>query len=196
MFLDSAGNPVSSANKQEWLKARLTGVTATEVNKIVSPTLKLSSQSSKLLKSKLDVSDVVYEPQLNSYMVHGNDREPIIAEWASGNFGMTANDYLFYGENVQHLATPDGLGEGFVGEIKTSMKPLKSVIGYYMNQIQWQLNVMSVDKCLFIVEQHDSFVPINLDYVWVERDEKRIKIITEHVNLFLEQLESKRKNQN
>lgn len=192
VFLDSSGNPVSSSNKQEWLKARLTGVTATDINKIISPTLKLSSQSAKLLASKLDTSENVYEPQLNNYMIHGNEREPIIAEWALGNFGMVANDYLFYGDNPKHLATPDGLGNDFVGEIKTSLKPLKSVVGYYMNQIQWQLNVMHLDKCLFIVEQHENFLPTSLDYIWVGRDETRIKIITSHVNQFLERLEEKR----
>lgn len=191
VYLDSNGVPLSSSNKQEWLKARLTGVTATDVNKIISPTLKPSSQSVKLLESKLNISEHVEEPHLNSYMIHGNEREPIIADWAAGNFGMIPNSYLFYGDNVKHLATPDGLGEGFVGEIKTSMKPLKSILNYYMNQIQWQLNVMQVEKCLFIVEQHDNFNPKNIDYMWVERDEKRIKTILTQVDIFIEQLSEK-----
>lgn len=191
VFLDSQGLPLSSSNKQEWLKARLTGVTATDINKIISPTLKPSSQSIKLLKTKLNNTEHVEEPQLNSYMHHGNEREPIIADWASGNFGMVANNYLFYGVNEKHLATPDGLGEGFVGEIKTSMKPLNSIINYYMNQIQWQLHVMSVEKCLFIVEQHENFLPKDIDYIWVTRDEKRISTIVKHVNIFIEQLTEK-----
>ena len=189
VFLDASGKPLSSENKIEWLKARATGITATDINKIISPTLKISSQSIKLLQSKLE--NVTTEPQLNSYMVHGNEREPIIAEWAAGNFGMVANSYLFYGENQQHLATPDGLGEDFVGEIKTSLKPLKSIVNYYMNQMQWQLNVMQQDKCLFLVEQHEKFKPLSIDYMWVYRDENRIQLLTRHVNAFIEILNSK-----
>lgn len=188
VLLGSDGLPVSSNNKQDWLKARMTGVTATDINKIISPTLKISSQSEKLLKSKLDTKEEIEEPTLNSYMIHGNEREPIIAEWAYGNFGMQPNNFLFYGVNNQHLATPDGIGENFSGEIKTSLKPLKTIVGYYMNQMQWQLNVMQMEKCLFIVEQHDNFKPIGIDYAWVERDESRINFLVEHVDIFIEKL--------
>lgn len=188
VFLDSQGNPLSSDNKKEWLQARANGITATDLNKIISPTLKVSSQSVKLLQNKISSLKEAVEPQINSYMAHGNDREPIIAEWAAGNFGMTANSYLFYGDNSQHLATPDGLGEGFVGEIKTSLKPLKEILNYYMNQIQWQLHVMNVERCLFLVEQHKDFIPSNIDYRWVERDEQRIATLEKHANMFLEQL--------
>ena len=188
VLLGADGLPVSSDNKQDWLKARMTGVTATDINKIVSPTLKISSQSEKLLKGKLEIKEEIEEPQLNSYMVHGNEREPIIAEWALGNFDMQPNNFLFYGLNSQHLATPDGIGKDFAGEIKTSLKPLKSILGYYMNQMQWQLNVMQMEKCLFIVEQHESFKPLDIDYMWVYRDEERINFLIKHVDEFIYKL--------
>lgn len=196
VVLDSEGKPLSSLNRLEWLTARSNGVTATDINKIISPTLKPSSQHVKLLKTKLSPEASIEEIRLNNYMIHGNEREPIIADWAAGNFGMKANSYLFYGDNSQHLATPDGLGEGFVGEIKTSLKPLHLVVGYYMNQIQWQLNVMHYERCLFIVEQHKDFRPVNIDYLWVERDDDRIDLLVKHVNFFIEKMEEERNKNN
>lgn len=190
LVLDNFGNPVSSStNKQTWLEYRNKGVTATDINKIISPTLKLSSQKNKLLQNKKTLIELNNgEANINSFMNHGNDREPIIVGWAASNFGAIGNDFLFHGSNLQHLATPDGLGEDFVVEIKTSLKPLKSIKQGYMNQIQWQMHVMGVQKSLFIVEQHENFNPISIDYEWVEIDLERIQIIKKHVDSFLLEL--------
>lgn len=191
IVLDENGTPISaSTDKQKWLEYRNRGVTATDINKIISPTLKLSSQRIKLLETKKDTSITANnsEPRINTYMQHGNEREPIIVQWASGNFNMTGNDVLFHGENIQHLATPDGLGENFVAEIKTSIKPIHEIKQGYMNQIQWQMHVLQVDKCLFLVEQHNNFKPLSIEYEWIYRDEQRIKLIEKHVNMFLNEL--------
>lgn len=185
---DEQGNPISSDDKIAWSNARLLGVTATDINKIVSPTGKLSSQREKLLKIKKGELENSGFNVTTVSMTHGNEREPIILDWASGNFDVIANNYLFQGLKPQYLATPDGLGEGFVVEVKTSVKPLNDVLGYYSNQLQWQMFVMGVDKVLFIVEQHKDFSSYSLEYKWVEKDETRINLIVRNVDLFIEEL--------
>jgi predicted phage-related endonuclease len=184
--LGSDGKPITIEDKEEWAKARVKGVSASDINKIVSPTLKVSIQQERLLEHKLGLKPSIDIP--NSYTDHGNDREPIVLEWAKGNFGAESNKYLFHGSNKQHFATPDGLGSDFVVEVKTSIKPLALMRTGYMNQMQWQMHVMGVDRCLFIVELHENFKPINIDYEWVELDEKRIEFMVENVNKFIERL--------
>ena len=53
---------------------------------------------------------------------------------------------------------------------------------------------MGVKKCLFLVEVHDKFKPLSIDYEWVEYDEDRIKFILEHVDAFIKRLNEGRKN--
>lgn len=186
----ATGEPVTLDERDDWNQSRFNGVSASDINKIISPTLKYSIQQERLLKYKLGMSEMIDIP--NSYTEHGNEREPIILEWASGNFGIIPNRFLFHGENIQHLATPDGLGEDCVVEVKTSMKPLEEIKRNYMNQMQWQMHVMGVDRCLFLVETHEKFQVKGIDYEWVEKDEARLKIINQHVEVFLERLNSSR----
>lgn len=191
LVVNEQGIPVSSeTDKTVWLQYRNKGVTATDINKIISPTLKLSSQRKKLLENKRQaITHIDSENTINSYMAHGNTREPIIVDWASDKFGITGNGFLFHNQNnLQHLATPDGLGDDFVVEIKTSIKTLSEVKQGYMNQIQWQLHVMNVPKCLFLVEQHENFSPLEVQHEWIYRDEERIKLMEKHVNLFIHEL--------
>lgn len=180
------GEKVSIYNKEAWSLARNNGVSASDINKIISPTLKVSTQQEKLLKQKLGLENVFSIP--NKYTTHGEEREAIVLDWAKGNFGVEPNEYLFHGENHQHFATPDGLTTDAVVEVKTSMKPLAEITQYYMNQMQWQMHVMKVEKCLFLVEMHKDFQSFEIESEWIHRDNERINILETNVNLFLEKL--------
>lgn len=186
--LNANGEPIRSADKDAWAEARLKGVTATDINKIVSPTGKLSGQRTKLLSIKRgEQIDSNFHVKTMS-MTHGNEREPIMLGWAAGNFDVIANDFLFHGEKEQYLATPDGLGDGYVVEVKSSIKTLDEILGHYMNQMQWQMHVIGVPKVLFIVEQHKDYSNHSIDYRWIEKDEDRIKLIVENVDIFIKEL--------
>jgi hypothetical protein len=184
------GLPVTLDDRDDWNNARFNGVSASDINKIVSPTLRYSIQQEKLLQLKLGMAEMIDIP--NSYTEHGNEREPIILEWAYGNFGIISNRFLFHGDDAQHLATPDGLGEDCVVEVKTSLKPLTEIKRYYMNQMQWQMHVMGVEKCLFIVETHEQFTAKEIEYEWIEKDEARLKVINENVENFIKRLNENR----
>jgi hypothetical protein len=189
--LTASGDKVSINDRSNWSVARNNGVSASDINKIVSPTLKVSTQQEKLLRQKLGLESVFSIP--NKYTTHGEERESIVLDWARGNFGVNPNEFLFHGDNLQHFATPDGLTEKSVVEVKTSMKPLSEITTYYMNQIQWQIHVMNAEKCLFLVEMHKDFNPLQIEVEWIERDEERIKFLQTNVDVFLERLNDSKK---
>lgn len=104
-------------------------------------------------------------------------------------FGIAHNSRLLHGQNPRHLATPDGLGEQSVSEIKTSTKPLSQALSVYQDQLQWQMHVTGVNQLLFVVETRYS---LEREHVWVARDSERILQLTTHADTFLDDLDSAR----
>jgi hypothetical protein len=179
------GSPISSENRNEWLEARRWGVTATDVKKIVKLNGQPSIQRTGLLEKKLSGAR---DPDFAVFQ-HGRDREPIIAEWARQEFGVVHNQFLMCGTNASHLATPDGYGEEFIVEIKTSVKDVLPTSKMYRDQLQWQLHVTNTEKVLLIVENRYS---LERDHMWVHRNEERIQTLARHADCFLEELRAGR----
>ena len=185
LLTDSSGAPIGSGDRAAWLKARLNGVTATDVGKIVKLNGHFSAQRAALLEAKLSGQE---GPFLPAYQ-HGIDREPIIAAWVAENYGIQPNSLLCRGDNPRHLATPDGIGAGVVAEIKTSGRPLDQTLGTYRDQLQWQLHVTQSERLLFVVENRDT---LRRETRWVERDEYRILILAAHADAFIMELDERR----
>lgn len=182
-FVGTKGYPVSSGNRDEWFSARRTGVSATDVRKIVLQNGRPSSQRAKLLLDKVAGDE---GPRLAQFE-HGIEREPIIAAWVEKNFGIMPNRFLCVGVNPRHLATPDGISADAICEIKTSNRPLASTASTYRDQIQWQLHVTGVGRALLVVENRSS---LEREHAWIERDEGRIAVLTAHADHFLEELDA------
>lgn len=113
----------------------------------------------------------------NDYTRHGNEREPFIL----APFGFTQNKALFGSETTDlHSCTPDGIrvvgGRLILAQAKTSNKPLFKVPPTYLRQIWWEQHVMGADRTLFVWEQHDNFVPTEMEphSQWIDRDDTRI----------------------
>jgi hypothetical protein len=113
--------------RQPWLDFRSGGITATEIRD-----WGIGSRRREILESKVsgkweDLSHI-------DYVDHGNRREPIIANWVQGKFGIEPCDASYHhAKNPRHIASPDGIsldpftrelvvgGSGaIVSEIKTS----------------------------------------------------------------------------
>lgn len=166
-----------------WLLARRAGVTATEVRDIVAGRKSVARVVAE--KRSGGVVDLSRVPAVR----HGVEREPVIAEWVERRFGILPSDTLYRAEeNSGYLATPDGVGEVdgelCICEIKTSTHDVfpgseRYRSWGYADQVQWQLFVTGVRKCLFVWEQHEDFVPVALEpaYAWVVRDEARIGVL-------------------
>ncbi|WP_258191016.1 hypothetical protein [Arthrobacter sp. PAMC25284] len=153
------------------------------MRKIVLQNNRPSSQRPQLLLEKLTGDE---GPRFAQFK-HGIEREPIIAAWVEEKFGIRPNRLLCVGINPRHLATPDGIGDGAICEIKTSTKPLASAVKTYRDQIQWQLHVTGAGKTLFVVENRNS---LEREHSWIERDETRIAVLAAHADHFLEELDA------
>ena len=166
---------VSSQTRDLWLEARNRGVTATQVAKAATPAG---------FKDVIAQIENPVEVVPNAVMEWGTQREAYIAHVVKERFGILANDYLLCADgpgNEWMLATPDGLSidHRFIGEYKTSGKPLDKIPMNYMRQCQWQLFVSGAEKCLFAYELRlegpEGFVPgFEVETQWVERDDDMI----------------------
>lgn len=117
--------------RQPWLDFRRPGLTATMIRDWGT-----ASRRRKILEEKATgvFEDLSHLP----YIRHGNRREPVIAQWAEGKFGITPSDAVYaHPDNPRHLATPDGVSrdpfsrellvgvpEAVLVEIKTSKHDL------------------------------------------------------------------------
>lgn len=152
----------SDQNKEQWLRQRQNGITATEAKRLMLS----EREHDKLLVEKLMPQSI---PD-NQFMSWGREREPLIADHVT----QTHSPFLFLEhrvfqaqENEQYLASPDMLGYDadnnaiVCGEIKTSGKSIKchtkafEHTGYFY-QMQWQMLVLESEYCVYAAEIHDN----------------------------------------
>lgn len=186
VLLSPKGHPIDADTEYAlWQKARSESVSATDINKICLKDGTAGKGYERLLLEKLGQ----LEPFFAASFTLGLEREPIIAARLIRSFPsqkFVRNRFLFAGEDMRHVATPDLVGLDCVGEIKVSSLPMKRIRGRYMDQLQWQMYVLGVYRCLFAVENRASS---KLEYEWIERDDTRIKTLKSLANDFLEDLE-------
>ena len=195
-----------STDRMAWLKARSSGVTATDVARLSSERALHAVAMDKVLGSSFTG---------NAYTEHGLAREPEIARWVKSVYGIDPSLDLYRAENNPlHLATPDGIrlwdgrldqllrarllqqifrllpdgrfvlrarGDDQVGrlelaEIKTTVKPWRSIPRSYLRQVWWQQYVLGAERTLVVWEQHRDFVPVEAEprCRWVDRDDNEI----------------------
>lgn len=175
---------VTAEDPELWLLARRRGVTATDCAKIVRKNGTPSSQRQTLLAQKL------YGLRGPDYAVyaHGREREPHIAAWVEAEFGIPHNRLLCVGEDNRHMATPDALGPEGIAEFKTATQPLAKALRTYSDQLQWQMHVLHTDRVLFVVEDRHTLAR---EWTWVHRDERRVRVLVEHADRFIAELEER-----
>ena len=180
-----------SSDRVAWLRARSRGVTATDAARLAGSRSVRTVALEKVHGSAFGG---------NAYTDHGRAREPEIARWVHGEFGISPSDALFHaaGEK-QHLATPDGLGAARDGtlvlsEIKTTKSLWQSIPRSYLRQIWWQQYVLGAERTLLVWEQHLDFVPVgpNPQCRWIERDDNEIHVLVGLANQVLDVLAAPR----
>jgi hypothetical protein len=158
----------SSEDRDAWLTARNTGVTASNAAKLVS-----EQSLDSIIKSKF------YDGFTgNAATDWGLEREPFLLDWA----GFPQNKFLISSEEEpRFMATPDGIrldaeGNLELCQVKTTGKPMPKIPSHYYRQIQWEMFVMGAVRCYFVVEIHEDFVPVSLEpqLEIFERDEEAI----------------------
>ncbi|WGW14118.1 YqaJ viral recombinase family protein [Saxibacter everestensis] len=174
-----------STDRIGWLRARAQGVTATDVAKLSTPASVQAAVKAKFQGSRFGGS---------AFTEHGKVREPHIARWVLEQHGIHSSSQLFHAAgDRRHLATPDGVGflhngEPMLAEIKTTVKPFRTVPRPYLRQIWWQQYVLGAERTLFVWEEHRDFVPVHSEPQcrWIERDEKEVAKLVGLANQLLD----------
>lgn len=173
----------NASDRVAWLRARAAGVTATDV-------ARLSSQRAVLVVANEKRHGRSFTG--NAFTEHGREREPELARWAQGVYGIEPSADLYHAEgNPLHLATPDGLrlreGRLELAELKTTSKPWRSIPRNYLRQVWWQQYVLGAERTLVVWEQHDNFVPVDEPQCrWVDRDDNEIHLLVGLADRLLE----------
>jgi hypothetical protein len=174
-----------SLDREAWLTARAEGITASDAAKLAK-----ASSIDSIVKAKFH-NDFVG----NSATEWGLQREEFLLNWA----GFSQNTFLYASaDEPRFMATPDGIlmsevdGTIQLCQAKTSSKPLTSIPPNYARQVQWEMMVMDADSVWLVWEQHQDFVPVDLEpiKVLIHRDEKVIAELKELGYELLARLES------
>ena len=171
-------------------------MTATEVAQLVRRGQDYWDELREIKSGERTAPDISGLPAVR----HGREREALIAPYVQSlEEGMVPNEDL-YVRNGRYAATPDLVGDGIVGEIKTikdkRLAKLQQAKGWptgqYYDQVQWQLFVTGAIACIFAWEPYEDWdgelVPREdmRDNITIHRDEERIKALQEVADAFLD----------
>ena len=187
---------IKTESREQWLDARRRYVTATEVAQLVRRGQDYWDELREIKAGQRTAPDISGLPAVR----HGREREALIVPYVQSlEEGMVPNDDL-YVRNDRYAATPDLVGDGIVGEIKTikdtRLAKLQAAKGWptgqYYDQVQWQLFVTGAIACIFAWEPVEmweaEFVPREdlRDHITIHRDEERINQLREVADAFLD----------
>ena len=187
---------IKTESREQWLDARRRYVTATEVAQLVRRGQDYWDELREIKAGQRTAPDISGLPAVR----HGREREALIAPYVQSlEQGMVPNGDL-YVRNDRYAATPDLVGDGIVGEIKTikdtRLAKLQAAKGWptgqYYDQVQWQLFVTGAIACIFAWEPYEDWggelVPREdmREHITIHRDEERIKALQEVADAFLD----------
>ncbi|GAB3041973.1 YqaJ viral recombinase family protein [Sediminivirga luteola] len=174
----------SSEDREAWLEARRGLVTATDV-------ARLASGGPKTWAAVAAEKNGARGFGGNRYTQWGSEREAVIARQLH-TYGLDPNTWVLQKDGTRYAATPDLVGMGIIGEIKTAVwkgeKWSQAPKGYY-DQIQWALMVTDSEEAILAVEYHEDFRPKFFDahLINIVRDEERIGQLVETADRFLQE---------
>ena len=187
---------IKTESREQWLEARRKYVTATEVAQLVRRGQDYWDELREIKAGSRTAPDISGLPAVR----HGREREALIVPYVQSlEQGMVPNSDL-YVRNERYAATPDLVGDGIVGEIKTikdtRLAKLQTAKGWptgqYYDQVQWQLFVTGAIACIFAWEPYEDWggglVPREdmRDNITIHRDDVRITQLQEVADAFLD----------
>lgn len=170
-------------DEDTWLADRRRFITATDAAKLIS-----SAGSWKTIRA--DKEGRGRRIPQTAAMAWGHEREPALIAAASDHLGVPVapNSALAFRGN--YSATPDGVALDMLVECKTgSASTLKRNLRSFTDQCQWQMLVCDFPSVLLVREVREDdpeggFVPGEITFDVIERDEKRISELVEVVERF------------
>ena len=187
---------IKTESREQWLEARRKYVTATEVAQLVRRGQDYWDGLREIKAGQRTAPDIGNLPAVR----HGREREALIVPYVQSlEQGMAPNSDLHV-RNGRYAATPDLVGDGIVGEIKTikdtRLAKLQAARGWptgqYYDQVQWQLFVTGAIACIFAWEPYEDWdgelVPREdmREHITIHRDEERINQLQEVADAFLD----------
>lgn len=187
---------IKYGSRQQWLEARKRFVTATEVAQLARRSDAYWEELREIKMGVREAKDLSHIPAIQ----HGRKREPHIVPYVQSlEDGMEHNEDLVV-RLGRYAATPDLIGDGIVGEIKTVKDTRLAKLqdtgdwptSQYYDQVQWQLFVTGAIACIFAWEPvemwEDEFVPREdlRDHITIHRDEERIRQLRSIADRFLD----------
>lgn len=173
-------------DRQDWLRKRLGGCTATEAKVLLKGS---SREKADVVKKKIEGDSFTG----NKYTDWGNVREPVLLEAAAA----TEYGWLVHAPGKErHLATPDGLRKTWDGFAVVECKTSKHDIALgsprfddygYLWQILWQMYCADTDEAYYVWEQHDDdwsrwdSRPKDRPEVWSEYGPTPINLVVHHI---------------
>lgn len=187
---------IKRESEAQWLEARKKYVTATEVAQLVRRGEAYWRELREIKSGVREVKDLSHIPEIR----HGREREPLIVPYVQSlEAGMEHNEDLVV-RLGRYAATPDLIGDGIVGEIKTVKYTRLAKLqasgdwptSQYYDQVQWQLFVTGAIACVFAWEPYEDWdgtlVPREdkRGNLTIHRDEERIKQLRAVADRFLD----------
>lgn len=183
-------------SRGQWLEARKKYVTATEVAQLARRSESYWEELREIKSGVREAKDLSHIPAIQ----HGREREPLIVPYVQ-----SLEDDMVHNEDLvvrlgRYAATPDLIGDGIVGEIKTVKDTRLAKLrasgdwptSQYYDQVQWQLFVTGAIACIFAWEPCEmwegEFVPREdlRDHITIHRDEERIKHLRKIADRFMD----------
>ena len=186
---------IKFGSEAEWLEARKKYVTATEVAQLVRRGESYWRELREVKAGVREAKDLSHIPAIQ----HGREREPLIVPYVQSlEADMVHNEDLVV-RLGRYAATPDLIGDGIVGEIKTVKDTRLAKLqasgdwptSQYYDQVQWQLFVTGAIACVFAWEPYEDWdgtlVPREdkRGNLTIHRDEERIKHLRKVADRFL-----------
>ena len=187
---------IKTESREQWLDARRRYVTATEVAQLARRGQDYWDELREVKAGQRTAPDISNLPAVRN----GREREAVIVPYVQSlEEGMVPNSDL-YVRNGRYAATPDLVGDGIVGEIKTikdtRLAKLQAAKGWptgqYYDQVQWQLFVTGAIACIFAWEPYEDWdgelVPREdmREHITIHRDDVRINQLREGADAFLD----------
>lgn len=187
---------IKRESEAQWLEARKKYVTATEVAQLARRGESYWRELREIKTGVREAKDLSHIPAIQ----HGREREPMIVPYVQSlEADMVHNEDLVV-RLGRYAATPDLIGDGIVGEIKTVKDTRLAKLlaagdwptGQYYDQVQWQLFVTGAIACVFCWEPYEDWdgtlVPREdkRGNITIHRDEGRIKQLRSVADRFLD----------
>jgi hypothetical protein len=166
---------------ERWYAAHGKGISASMLSKAMTPSGRRHFVEDYLNPAPLDGSG---SARMQVYFEHGRRREEeFIGQWIETKFGIAPNRMLFGADiNPRFIATPDGYDpiKREISEFKTSTTVLpKTIKREHRDQMTWQCLVMGTERCLYVHEQHENFVAVDMPTAqWFYPEPERLAELT------------------